>query len=138
MSESLSETIVVSSYLLRLLFMFLAKWVRFQSLTHETEFIKNSVFYVQFFNSGILLVLATSNNFIVNGTYNDFNSYWFKDIGETIFKALVFNIFWPIIEFCIIYSISTFSRMLDQRKLIPNDPLNRTRSKTLQAYEDLY
>jgi len=74
----------------------------------------------------------------VNGTYNDFNSYWFGDIGETIFAAMIFNIFWPFIEFSLFWAIRTVYRMLDQCKLIPNDAVNRTQVKTLQGYEDLY
>ena len=30
---------------------------------------------------------------------SDFNSKWFSDIGVTLTGAMLFNVYWPIIEF---------------------------------------
>jgi len=75
--------------------------------------IKVGVFLTVFFNTGILILLSSANMSETNipffksmfvSTYTDFNSEWYKDVGQIILKAMLLNAFMPWIEFGIGYS----------------------------------
>ena len=81
-----AQCIALTNFFVRFLFMYMALWIGFTSVTLEIEFIKNSVFYIYFLNSGILYVLAPWDSREVNipiinnlfrGVYTDLNANWF-------------------------------------------------------------
>jgi len=72
-----------------------------------------------------------------SGIYTDFNSYWFKDIGYIMIYDMVFNVFWPLIEFAMYYAIRHIYRMIDQCKFWPNNP-HKTKCTTIQQFEAMY
>ena len=85
--------------------------------------IKVGVFLSQFFNTGILILLAGSNlsetsipflNRVLKGQYTDFNSEWYNDIGATIQQAMVVSALMPLIEFGMYYSMRAAFRILDR------------------------
>ena len=48
-----------------------------------------------------------------------------------------FNAIWPFIEFAMTWFFAVLAKMMDQCKLIPNNPY-RTRAKTILGFEALY
>ena len=66
-----------------------------------------AVFLTQFFNTGILLILANTNlaelkigwlSKIFHGSYPDFTDEWYKDIGTTFVKAITVSAFMPLLD----------------------------------------
>jgi hypothetical protein len=77
---------------------------------------------------------------------SDFNSRWFSDIGVTLTGAMLYNVYWPIIEFFLWAGIRQAKRCVDrgfsmkEYNTIPDsDELDpRTSKKSLQTYVELY
>jgi hypothetical protein len=45
---------------------------------------------------------------------SDFNSRWFSDIGVTLTGAMLFNVYWPIVEFFVWAFVRQAKRFLDR------------------------
>ena len=120
-----AQMVVIANFVARILFIYFATLIRFTTYTKETNFIMLSVFWMQFFNSGLLFAVAPwdcrgglSNksalwNNIFNGIYPDYNASWFGDVGVTVCAALFSNMFWPLIEFWAFWGIRYVYRVLD-------------------------
>lgn len=146
LSQLIGQIIVIINYIFRLIFMSLAGYVGFHSRSIESNFILKGVFYTQFFNSGILIAVASFNssewnlpliNKFFNGYYSEIDEFWIDDIGHIIYSTMVTNIYFPVIEWSMYWAIRKCYRMYDQRKLNPND-CTRTRSRSLFEFVDLY
>ena len=80
-----------------------------------------SVFWATFFNSGLIMIIATfdfrkNEKFLYDffsGLYVDVNSYWFRDVGFTVVSAMIINMFYPIIEFFLFWALRHLYRMKD-------------------------
>ena len=119
-SNGFSYMILISNYLLRVFFIYLASFVRNVNLSKENSFIVKSVFYVTFFNSSLILVIGSvrinGNGFFstfLNGIYSDINSYWFKQFCGTLFTTMALNMVYPIVEFVVFWLIRQAYRMMD-------------------------
>ena len=128
------------------MFISLAHKVRFFSLTKETKFVMLSVFWITFINYGVIYLASSWDNRYSNsrfwdklfsGLYPDFNALWFNDIGVLVTSIMISNMYWPLIEFPMMWGIRLLFRMLDQKSLCPTNQYN-TRCKTMQAFEDTY
>ena len=64
------------------------------------------------------------------GIYTDINAYWFNDVGNLIVSTMLFNAYYPIIEFFGYFAMRFAFRCLDQRTFWPNKP-TETQSKTI-------
>ena len=121
-SSAVSYMIVGINYVLRLFIIKLIIYIGKDTESEQTRLISNGVFIVQFFNTAFLLLLVNANfteNFgilgkIFNGSIGDFNSWWFNDIGNTLVGAMMFNVYWPALEFCAWYGYRTTFRLLDR------------------------
>ena len=103
--------VVLVNYLIVVVIVRLARYIRFTTKTKQDNFIMVTVFWIQFFNSGLLFVLAPWDSRgewskriplwgqIFNGVYPDINASWYSDIGVTVCNALAYNMFMPFIEF---------------------------------------
>jgi len=86
------------------------------------------VFYATFFNSGLLMLLASldhkhdkfNDSDVNKGIYTDYNAYWFIDIGGTVASAMVTNMLYPAIEFVMYWCIRHLYRALDQGAILAN------------------
>ena len=67
------------------------------------------------------------------GIYTDINAYWFNDVGSMIVSTMIFNAYYPVIEFFGYWALRMVFRCLDQMSLWPNK-LTSTQSKTIQAF----
>ena len=103
--------VVLVNYLIVIVIVKLASYIRFTTKTKQDKFIMITVFCLQFFNSGLLFVLGPWDyrsewskriplwDKIFHGVYPDINANWFSDIGVTVCNALAYNMFMPFIEF---------------------------------------
>lgn len=105
-----------------MLFMYFATHIGFHSRTEESLFIMKSIFSVQFFNSGILVTLASFNfqdsnipllGRFFNGQYSEFNAAWTVDVGHIIYSTMLTNSIFPIIDWFMYWSIRVLKRMWD-------------------------
>lgn len=119
------QLVVIANYVFRVLFIYFAHLIRFTTYTKETNFVMLSVFWMQFFNSGLLFLVAPWDsrgamsekyslwNEIFDGIYADFNASWFSDVGVTVCAALFSLMFWPLIEFWAFWGMRYFFRVVD-------------------------
>ena len=71
------------------------------------------------------------------GNYGDFDSDWFKIVGNVIVGTMQFGTVWPIIDI-VLYGCLRFAyRAFDKNFCGFNDPY-KTKSTTLQQYIELY
>jgi hypothetical protein len=77
------------------------------------------VFILQFLNTGPLFLIVNmdlseyTSMMPFNGLHPDFTIPWYKDVGKTIVSTMISNMFWPIIEFVIFFSIRMAYRLKD-------------------------
>ena len=99
--------------------------------------ITDGVFIVQFFNTALLLLMASANmteqgkvlGFFFTGSLSDFNSQWFNDIGYSMAYAMIFNVAWPIMEFFTYWGLRILYRAMDRGIFSCNDM--KTKKTTL-------
>ena len=60
----------------------------------------------------------------LDGQFSDFNASWFLLTGNTIVFTMMFNLFYPWIEFAMYYVMRLFYRLKDS-----NCTLNKTKTK---------
>lgn len=122
LSNGVSYTIVAMNYVLRLFIIALIKRIGKDTESEQTQLITDGVFIVQYFNTGMLLLFCNANmseqgfpfSMISFGSIADFNSTWFNDIGYSMCYAILYNVFWPILEFFIYYGLRTLKRVMDR------------------------
>ena len=79
--------------ILKKLIIFLIEWVGEDTFSEQLSSITNGVFYAQFFNTGLLLLLVNANmtehhpSFItskVSNQYYDYSPEWYADVGQKL------------------------------------------------------
>lgn len=144
LGQGVSQAIVVVNFILRLFIIKLIQYIGKDTESGQTLLITYGVFIVQFFNTAILLLLANANmseqgaigKLLSFGSIPDFDSLWFNDIGYSMIYAMAYNIFWPLIEFCVYFGLRFLYRHLD-RGLLTCNP-HKTKKTTIQQYVELY
>ena len=107
-------------------------------------FIIVSVFAIYFLQYGVLyLFTPMSINFpiiskFVTGVYDDFNTYWYMDIGLQVVSVVLITAIFPPIELATLYLWLFVRRAYDQNRCCPKKVPETTKKKTLNAYKDLY
>jgi hypothetical protein len=139
-----SLLIVLINFVYRYLFLYLADFVGFRSQASKGNWIKNTIFFSNFFNLGLVVTMASCNsrNFhavsnLFDGIYSDFNANWFSDVGYIIIYNMLYNSAWPIIEFFLFYLFRHVARAVDQRSFWPND-IYKTHCVTISDFASLY
>ena len=136
--------IVGINYILRLFIIKLIIFIGKDTESEQTKLITNGVFIVQFFNTAFLLLLVNANlveqagflGAIFKGKLGDFNTFWFSDIGKTLVGAMLFNVYWPVMEAFVWFGYRLGFRMLDRRfKSCSDEKTNKT---TIQQYVEIY
>lgn len=120
---AISIGINIVNFLLKTSLITLVGLIKQDTLSGQMNSIKIGVFLTQFFNTGILLILAGANlsetripilTEVFNGPYTDFNSAWFKEIAPIIVSTMLIGAFMPVIEFLIVWTLKWFLRGLDR------------------------
>ena len=106
-------------------------WIGYPTETERLSKTTTVTFIVQYFNSAFLLLMVNANMseqpltfWLTTGAMPDFNSAWFRSVGDIIVAAMVFNIYYPIIEILGYAGLRFLFRLLDRgccicRKTIP-------------------
>ena len=102
--------------------MWVATKLRFTNLTKETNWIMLSIFTMNLFNYGFVYLFApwdsreATFDFIhalFGGIYTDINAFWFNDVGLMIISTMVFNMYYPLIEFIGYWALRWLYRAID-------------------------
>ena len=117
-NSAVQYMIIAINYILRVFIIKLIIYIGKDTESEQTRLITNGVFIVQFFNTALLLLLVNANfdeqsgflSFFFKGAVGDFNSWWFSDIGNTLIGAMMFNIYWPVMEFFVWFGYRTLFR----------------------------
>ena len=141
-NQSVGYMIVAINYILRLFIIKLIIYIGKDTESEQTRLITNGIFIVQFFNTGLLLLSVNANlaeqspvlGFMFGRKMPDFDTLWFQAIGNTLVGAMMFNLYWPLIEFCVFWGMRTAYRMLDRSFSCKKT----TKKTTLQLYYELY
>lgn len=121
--SSISASINVINSILKLILIKLISLIGEDTRSATIRSIKVGVFITQFFNTGVLLLLASANfsetkvpylNSYDNGAYTDFNEDWYREVGSIIIKTLAIASIMPVVEFVAMWSIKYGLRLLDR------------------------
>ena len=135
----MSYIIVGLNYFLREACIALINWVGYRTETERLEKTVMLTFYVVFLNTGILLLMVNANmmkqpiSLGLDGPMSDFNSDWFRITGNTIRSTMVFNAYYPILEFVGFFAMRLAYRLMDSCTLNKYE----TKTKSIQAYLDI-
>jgi len=123
MAKALGIVITIINFVLRTIMIMLVVQIKEDTKTEQTRSIMMVIFIVQFFNTGILLLLVNANlsetrlwglNKIFTGPYTDLNGDWYNDVGGIITYAMTFGAIFPLIEFAGFWSLRAFTRFMDR------------------------
>lgn len=142
-NQSVKFLIIAINLVLRILIIKLITYIGVDTESEQTRLITNGVFVVQFFNTALLLLVVNANlaeqGFPLNVMsssrgLSDFSHLWFSDIGVTLTGAMLFNVYYPIVEFFMFGAMRKAFRFMDQgfscNKL-------KTKKTTIQLYVEL-
>lgn len=120
----------------------LVDWVGYSTETIRLSKTTTVTFIVQFFNSAFLLLMVNANMseqpvtfWLTSGTMPDFNSAWFRSVGDIIVAAMIFNVYYPIIEVLGYYALRVLFRCLDRGCKLKSE---NTKSTSIQGYISVY
>jgi hypothetical protein len=122
-NQSVKFLIIAINFVLRILIIKLITYIGVDTESEQTRLITNGVFVVQFFNTALILLVFNANlaeqgfplnMFSSSRGLSDFGHLWFSEIGFTITGAMLFNVFWPIVEFFVFGSMRQAFRFFDR------------------------
>ena len=120
----------------------LPTWIGYPTETEKLEMTTKVTFAVQYFNTAFLLLLVGANmseqpfSFGLNGgSFTDFNSTWFRTLGNTITGTMWFNAWFPILEALAYFGLRIFFRLLDKGCSCDK---YKTKKTSIQAYLNVY
>ena len=106
-----------------------------------------NVFWALYFNSGIVLLLASANfehsyfaKYVPwSGQYTDLTQGWYLDMAPTIMMTYIIIAFMPYFDMILNYLTAYIMRSIDTGSpCFCLNPKNPTKKKTIQHYVDLY
>ena len=138
----LSYVLTGFNFVLRTACIWLVNWVGFRTETERLSKTTTVTFLVQFFNTAFLLLLVGANLseqpfafWLTGGQFSDFNSMWFRSIGNTLVGTMMFNAFFPIIEALLYLSLRILRRVMDRGCSCDR---YKTKKTSIRAYLDCY
>lgn len=118
----ITMVIIITDFVLRILIIFLVEWVGFKSLVQRLVIIQSLLFFSQYLNNGLSLMLVSFNidemvgrsvN-VLDGDYYDFTNRWFIEISSFFITPMIANILISIIEFTLTYYLYIIIRWHDR------------------------
>lgn len=141
-------SVIVINYLLRYVVILIVRSINYKTFTIESSKTMIAIFLIQFINTGIILLFINADlsrsgipfldKILVLGHHTDFTVYWYRDVGKIITSLMIKNISWPIIEFSMWYAIRVAKRLWDQRWFRCCNKERSTKTKTIEAYVEIY
>jgi hypothetical protein len=146
LSGTLGYLITTVNYIIRSIVILLIENIGYKTQTRQLAEVTAFTFYSLFFNTAFLFVLVNANMeeqpinfFMTRGSYPDFNSEWFLNVGNILVYTNVFNAVFPLIEVVLYWAIRMAYIIVDKRcKCFSKDSKYTTNAQTLQQYIDLY
>ena len=142
MTTALSYLLIGINYILRTVCIMCVDWIGYSTETERLSKTTTVTWLVQFFNSAFLLLMVNADmseqpiSFgLTTGSIPDFNSSWFRTVGEIIVGAMVFNVYYPIIEVLMYWGLRTLFRCLDRGCRCKSEG---TKSTSIQGYISLF
>ncbi len=142
-TTALSYLLIGINYVLRTVCIMLVDWIGFSTETVRLSKTTTITWVVQWFNSAFLLLMVNANLseqpitfWLTSGAIPDFNSAWFRSVGDIIVAAMIFNVYYPLLEFVMFWGLRFLFRCLDRGCKIRND--GTTKSTSIQGYINLY
>ena len=141
-----SMTIVLMNFFLRLLIIYMIRFMGYSTETRKTSTVLVAVFAIQFINTDLIVLLMNADlsqiwpnshleNTFYQGLYGDFTLNWYKNIGKLLVDTMIFNIYWPVLEFILLYLWRLLFRLIDVRCRCRKW---QTKSKTIDEYVTTY
>lgn len=99
------------------------------------------VFAIYFINAGLMYLLAPMKmqlpliSYLELGIYQDFNQYWYADIGYQIISVLVLKAIFPPLELIALLAKDRLLQSWDQRKFCRKLPPSETRKSSHSSYQ---
>ena len=122
-TNALSYIIIGLNYFLREACIAMIAWIGYRTETEKLEKTTMLTFYVVFLNTAVLLLLVNANltaqpiSLGLAGSMSDFTSEWFRLTGNTIRGTMMFNCFYPIMEFGMFFTMRLVFRLMDSCRL---------------------
>ena len=103
--SALSYILIGFNYVMQICCVALIDWIGYRTETMRLQKTTTATFTLQVFNSAFLIMLINTNweeqfwSFgLTSGTMGDFNQEWYRAVGNVIVGAMMFNIYYPLIE----------------------------------------
>ena len=112
--------------------------------THEivVRQICMSIFYSQFFNNGLLLLVSNANlqysplSFIsLESKYTEMDARWYQDVAPQIITSMFFKSFMPFVQLALVKLQMQIGKYLDRQSCSESD---KTKKVTIQQYIEVY
>jgi hypothetical protein len=137
-NSSLGYLVTGVNWVIRTIIIMLITWIHYKTETTQLTAITLFTFLAQFFNTAFLFLFVNANmseqplTFGLNdGPYTDFNTGWFKSVGNVLVDAMMFNAWFPILEVFLYLGIRELYRFCDRGYSCIRCSKYNTRSKTL-------
>ena len=141
-TSALSYLLIGINYILRTVCIMLVDWIGYSTETVRLSKTTTVTFIVQYFNSAFLLLMVNANMseqpitfWLTTGSLPDFNTAWFRSVGDIIVLAMVFNIYYPILEVLGYWALRVLFRCLDRGCKLKSET---TKSTSIQGYISIY
>lgn len=120
-TSSLSYILIGFNYILTMICIAAVDWIRYATETKKLSESTTVTWIIQWFNTGVILLLVNANLteqpitfWLTAGSYSDFNAGWFRTVGNVLVGAMMFNIYYPLIEALGYWALRTGFRILDR------------------------
>ena len=120
--------IVLIDQMLIFLNIYLVERIGFGTRETIVRTICMSIFYSQYFNTGLLLLISNANleysalSFTqLQGRYADFDNRWYKDLGPQIVQTMFIKSFSPFIQLFVLKLRMSITMYLDRGSFTEND-----------------
>jgi hypothetical protein len=121
LSTSMKYVLTIFNYLIRLVVITTVTWIGYATETAQLERITTVTFLCQFFNTAFILLLVNADLSeqpyaftFTGGNQGDFNAFFFASSGNTLVSTMIFNSYYPIIDFGIYWLMRVLFRCLDR------------------------
>jgi hypothetical protein len=143
LAMSMKYVLTIFNYIIRVIVIATCTWIGYPTETAQLERITTVTFLCQFFNTAFILLLVNADLSeqlyafgFTGGSQGDFNAVFFKSSGNTLVSTMIFNAYYPILDFVIFWGMRFAFRVLDR----PCCSLDKTKTKktSIKSYMDIY
>ena len=124
LGTSIGFIIIAVNLVLKMSIIGLITWIGEDTVSEQLASITNGVFYAQFFNTGILLLIVNANmtehaplflTKYIAGRYHDYMPDWYADVGAKIVQTMLINSILPYVGLVTGFLIPWVKKGLDNK-----------------------